>query len=110
MLTFYVSGMLFANTVNSGRLQSGGRTLQSENDGHNIQQDGWMFNIGFCIITWLLHLLIIVAVLVRILVFGEPVTRPHSENAVLFWRHRNQAENDLAKVLETIKIYFHHNL
>lgn len=31
-------------------------------------------------------------------VYGEPVTRPHSGPAVHFWRHRKQADLDLARV------------
>ena len=90
--------MLFSSSVESERPHTGGRTLSSYDDASSMQQDNWLLGIGLFAVKWLLHAVIAIAVLVRIFVFGEPVTRPHSDNAVLFWRHRNQADEDLAKV------------
>lgn len=90
--------MLFSSSVESDRPHTGARTLNSYGDASSMQQDNWLLDIGLFAVKWLLHAVIAVAVLVRIFVFGEPVTRPHSDNAVLFWRHRNQADEDLAKV------------
>ena len=91
--------MLFSDSLQSDRPHSGGRTLNSYDDASSMQQDKWLMSIALLTVKWLLHAVIAIAVLVRIFVFGEPVTRPHSNNAVLFWRHRNQADDDLAKVL-----------
>ena len=90
--------MLFSNSAESGRAPGGGRTLNSYGNAGPVQQDHWLLSIGLFAVKWLLHAIVALAVLVRIFVFGEPVTRPHSDNAVLFWRHRNQADEDLAKV------------
>lgn len=90
--------MLFSNSVESVRAPGGGRTLNSYGDAGPVPQDHWLLSIGLFTVKWLLHAIVALAVLVRIFVFGEPVTRPHSDNAVLFWRHRNQADEDLAKV------------
>lgn len=49
-------------------------------------------------LVWMLNGVLVVGVLVRLLVYGEPVTRPHSGSSVLFWRHRKQADLDLARV------------
>uniref|UniRef100_A0AAY4C7V0 Sterol regulatory element-binding protein 1 n=1 Tax=Denticeps clupeoides TaxID=299321 RepID=A0AAY4C7V0_9TELE len=49
------------------------------------------------LLLWALNGLLLAVVLVRLLVYGEPVTRPHSESSVLFWRHRKQADLDLAR-------------
>uniref|UniRef100_A0A8D0L2Z3 Sterol regulatory element-binding protein 1 n=1 Tax=Sphenodon punctatus TaxID=8508 RepID=A0A8D0L2Z3_SPHPU len=49
------------------------------------------------LIFWLLNALVVLGAFVRLFIYGEPVTRPHSEPAVLFWRHRNQADLDLAR-------------
>ncbi|MFT7798961.1 sterol regulatory element-binding protein 1-like isoform X1 [Arapaima gigas] len=46
---------------------------------------------------WFLNILLVALVLIRLLVYGEPVTRPHSGSSVLFWRHRKQADLDLAR-------------
>ena len=71
-----------------------------------MPQDKWLISIALLTVKWFLHALIAMAVLVRIFVFGEPVTRPHSDNAVLFWRHRNQADDDLAKVLVCVVLLY----
>ncbi|XP_028267387.1 sterol regulatory element-binding protein 1 isoform X3 [Parambassis ranga] len=49
------------------------------------------------ILVWLLNGILVSGVLIRLLVYGEPVTRPHSGSSVLFWRHRKQADLDLAR-------------
>ena len=96
---FLLSGVLFSNSLGSERSHTGGRTLNSYDESSPVLQDNWLQGIGLFAVKWLLHAVITIAVLVRIFVFGEPVTRPHSDNAVLFWRHRNQVDEDLAKVL-----------
>ena len=42
--------------------------------------------------------LLVLFSLALLFVYGEPVTRPHSGPAVHFWRHRKQADLDLARV------------
>ncbi|XP_070617517.1 sterol regulatory element-binding protein 1 isoform X2 [Erythrolamprus reginae] len=46
---------------------------------------------------WMVNLMIVCAAFVRLFVYGEPITRPHSESSVIFWRHRKQADLDLAR-------------
>lgn len=41
--------------------------------------------------------LLVLFSLALLFVYGEPVTRPHSRPAVHFWRHRKQADLDLAR-------------
>ncbi|EGV98955.1 Sterol regulatory element-binding protein 1 [Cricetulus griseus] len=41
--------------------------------------------------------LLVLACLALLFVNGEPVTRPHTSPAVHFWRHRKQADLDLAR-------------
>ncbi|XP_073252369.1 sterol regulatory element-binding protein 1-like isoform X2 [Porites lutea] len=91
--------LLFSNSEVNERHAShaGARTLNSIGSASLVPQDNWLQSVALFAIKWLLHGVIALAVLVRIFVFGEPVTRPHSDNAVLFWRHRNQAEADLGK-------------
>ncbi|XP_036134334.1 sterol regulatory element-binding protein 1 isoform X1 [Molossus molossus] len=48
-------------------------------------------------LVWLANGLLVLASLALLLVCGEPVTRPHSGPAVRFWRHRKQADLDLAR-------------
>lgn len=53
------------------------------------------------LLVWLLNGVLVAGVLIKLLVYGEPITRPHSESSVLFWRHRKQADLDLARVRHT---------
>ncbi|XP_058139320.1 sterol regulatory element-binding protein 1 isoform X2 [Dasypus novemcinctus] len=46
---------------------------------------------------WLAAGLLVLVSLALLFVYGEPVTRPHSGPAVHFWRHRKQADLDLAR-------------
>uniref|UniRef100_A0A8D2LWE8 Sterol regulatory element-binding protein 1 n=1 Tax=Varanus komodoensis TaxID=61221 RepID=A0A8D2LWE8_VARKO len=48
-------------------------------------------------IFWLINALVVLGAFVRLFIYGEPVTRPHSQSSVLFWRHRKQADLDLAR-------------
>ncbi|KAM5263626.1 sterol regulatory element-binding protein 1 isoform 3-T3 [Ctenodactylus gundi] len=48
-------------------------------------------------LVWLGNGLLVLASLALLFVYGEPVTRPHSGPAVHFWRHRKQADLDLAR-------------
>lgn len=57
------------------------------------------------ILVWLLNGVLVSGVLIRLLVYGEPVTRPHSGSSVLFWRHRKQADLDLARVRSKRNVY-----
>ncbi|XP_062308139.1 LOW QUALITY PROTEIN: sterol regulatory element-binding protein 1 [Osmerus eperlanus] len=58
---------------------------------------GWMDWMLPTLLVWLLNSVLVSGVLIRLLVYGEPVTRPHSGSSVLFWRHRKQADLDLAR-------------
>lgn len=48
-------------------------------------------------LVWLTNGLLVLLFLALLFVYGEPVTRPHSDPAVRFWRHRKQADLDLAR-------------
>ncbi|XP_062965267.1 sterol regulatory element-binding protein 1 isoform X1 [Cynocephalus volans] len=48
-------------------------------------------------LVWLINGLLVLVSLMLLFVYGEPVTRPHSSPAVHFWRHRKQADLDLAR-------------
>ncbi|XP_045840020.1 sterol regulatory element-binding protein 1 isoform X4 [Meles meles] len=48
-------------------------------------------------LVWLSNGLLVLVLLALLFVYGEPVTRPHSDPAVRFWRHRKQADLDLAR-------------
>jgi sterol regulatory element-binding transcription factor 1 len=49
------------------------------------------------LLVWLANGLLVLVSLALLFIYGEPVTRPHSGPAVHFWRHRKQADLDLAR-------------
>ncbi|KAJ8345007.1 hypothetical protein SKAU_G00292000 [Synaphobranchus kaupii] len=61
------------------------------------EASGWLDWLLPTLLLWLLNGVLVAGVLIRLLVYGEPVTRPHSGSSVLFWRHRKQADLDLAR-------------
>ncbi|KAM6379419.1 sterol regulatory element-binding protein 1 [Pluvialis apricaria] len=56
---------------------------------------GWSQWLWPTVAFWALNTALVLGAVVRLFVCGEPVTRPHSEPSVLFWRHRRQADLDL---------------
>ncbi|XP_051023285.1 sterol regulatory element-binding protein 1 isoform X1 [Acomys russatus] len=76
----------------SAHHSSGRSMLEAESkDGSNWTQ--WLLPP----LAWLGNGLLVLACLAFLFVYGEPVTRPHSGPAVHFWRHRKQADLDLAR-------------
>ncbi|XP_004071741.1 sterol regulatory element-binding protein 1 [Oryzias latipes] len=67
--------------------------------GVDIPADSWSWMDWMLptILVWLVNGILVSGVLIRLLVYGEPVTRPHSGSSVFFWRHRKQADLDLAR-------------
>lgn len=59
---------------------------------------GWFDWMLPTLLLWLVNGVIVLSVFVKLLVHGEPVIRPHSRSSVAFWRHRKQADLDLARV------------
>ncbi|XP_078273978.1 sterol regulatory element-binding protein 1 isoform X2 [Rhinoraja longicauda] len=57
----------------------------------------WFSWLWPTLILWLINGIMVLIVFIKIFVYGEPVTRLHSESSVLFWRHRKQADLDLAR-------------
>ncbi|NWS11002.1 SRBP1 protein, partial [Pachyramphus minor] len=56
---------------------------------------GWSQWLWPTLAFWALNTALVLGAVVRLFVCGEPVTRPHSEPSILFWRHRRQADLDL---------------
>ncbi|XP_043821663.1 sterol regulatory element-binding protein 2 [Dromiciops gliroides] len=80
---------------NSGQPAPGGssRSILSFDSGAGSWLD-WMFPT---LLLWLLNGVIVLSVFIKLLVHGEPVIRMHSRTSVTFWRHRKQADLDLAR-------------
>ncbi|XP_068955512.1 sterol regulatory element-binding protein 2 isoform X2 [Petaurus breviceps papuanus] len=79
----------------SGQPGTGGssRSILSFDSGAGGWFD-WMFPT---LLLWFLNGTIVLSVFIKLLVHGEPVIRMHSRTSVTFWRHRKQADLDLAR-------------
>ncbi|XP_063125981.1 sterol regulatory element-binding protein 1 isoform X1 [Rattus norvegicus] len=85
-------GILTPSDASGVHRSSGRSMLEAESrDGSNWTQ--WLLPP----LVWLANGLLVLACLALLFVYGEPVTRPHSGPAVHFWRHRKQADLDLAR-------------
>ncbi|XP_036384871.1 sterol regulatory element-binding protein 1-like isoform X1 [Megalops cyprinoides] len=62
-----------------------------------VESARWLDLMVPTLVLWLLNGVLVAAVLIRLLVYGEPVTRPHTSSSILFWRHRKQADLDLER-------------
>ncbi|KAF1612379.1 UNVERIFIED_CONTAM: Sterol regulatory element-binding protein 1, partial [Eudyptes pachyrhynchus] len=74
-----------------------GRSIMAES-GTMEEPWGWSQWLWPTLAFWALNAALVLGAVVRLFVCGEPVTRPHSEPSVLFWRHRRQADLDLDRV------------
>ncbi|NWV99172.1 SRBP1 protein, partial [Machaerirhynchus nigripectus] len=71
-----------------------GRSIMAES-GTLEEPWGWTQWLWPTLVFWALNAALVLGAVVRLFVCGEPVTRPHSEPSILFWRHRRQADLDL---------------
>ncbi|XP_072225157.1 sterol regulatory element-binding protein 1 isoform X2 [Leuresthes tenuis] len=95
---------LAALLCSSGGSSAGSTDISAHHAGRSVlgvdiaaDSWGWMDWMLPTILVWLVNGILVSGVLIRLLVYGEPVTRPHSGSSVLFWRHRKQADLDLAR-------------
>ncbi|XP_016051988.1 PREDICTED: sterol regulatory element-binding protein 1 isoform X2 [Miniopterus natalensis] len=84
--------------------QGSGRNMLGTEDRGRTGQHGYWQRDGpgwapklLTPLLWLTNGLLVLVSLAFLFVYGEPVTRPHSGPAVHFWRHRKQADLDLAR-------------
>ncbi|NXA62640.1 SRBP1 protein, partial [Mohoua ochrocephala] len=78
-----------------------GRSIMAES-GTLEEPWGWTQWLWPTLAFWALNAALVLGAVVRLFVCGEPVTRPHSEPSILFWRHRRQADLDLDRVCPTV--------
>ncbi|KAF7248786.1 Sterol regulatory element-binding protein 2 [Varanus komodoensis] len=91
-LTSLLEGQRTSDSDGSVR-HSSGRSILTIDSGSG----GWFGWMMPTLILWLVNGVIVLSVCLKLLVHGEPVTRLHSRSSVTFWRHRKQADLDLAK-------------
>jgi len=60
--------------------------------------ESWMSWLMPSLIVWMLNGVVMAAVLAKLFVFGEPVTKALTASSVSYWRSRRQADVYLAAV------------
>ncbi|XP_062999304.1 sterol regulatory element-binding protein 1 isoform X2 [Elgaria multicarinata webbii] len=73
-----------------------GRSILAQNEASDapVSWSQWLFPT---MVFWMINMLVVLGAFIRLFIYGEPITRPYSESSVLFWRHRKQADLDLAR-------------
>nr|XP_023665050.1 sterol regulatory element-binding protein 1-like [Paramormyrops kingsleyae] len=97
LLSRGMGGTGTAGTTGRTGASGSGRTIMSVENGGDVEAAAWLHPAVPVLCAWLLNGLLVAAVLVWLLVYGEPLTRPHSGSSVLFLKHYKQANEDLAK-------------
>ncbi|XP_069066173.1 sterol regulatory element-binding protein 1 isoform X1 [Pleurodeles waltl] len=99
-LSFNPLSFLFGSITSLGSAQSAdyhGASRSMLGMDTTAESSGWSDWLLSSLLLWLINIVVILGVFARLFVYGEPVTRLHSEPSVLFWRHRKQADFDLAR-------------
>ncbi|KAH6935350.1 hypothetical protein HPB50_005232 [Hyalomma asiaticum] len=82
------------DTYTMGSSHAAGRTiLSSEGDSGSP----WLGVSPMSLLGWFLNILVTVACLWRLLLYGDGLTQAHSKANAAFWRHRKQADADLSQ-------------
>lgn len=68
------------------------RTLKGQED--LMSTGSWVWPSLFM---WTVNTIMLIGVMLKLFVFGEPVTKPLSESSVSYWKYRKQADMDLAR-------------
>uniref|UniRef100_UPI00398E4E63 sterol regulatory element-binding protein 1 isoform X2 n=1 Tax=Pristiophorus japonicus TaxID=55135 RepID=UPI00398E4E63 len=93
-LASLMGGVDISRSVEGEEYHGAGRSIL----GLSVEDSSsWFDWVWPTLILWLINGIIVLLVFIKIFVYGEPVTRLHSESSVLFWRHRKQADLDLAR-------------
>ena len=66
---------------------------------------GWLEWLGPALLAWCVNFLLVFSFLSGMFIFGEPITKPLTEAATTFWRHRKQADLDLARVCSILGVF-----
>ncbi|XP_067943884.1 sterol regulatory element-binding protein 1-like [Watersipora subatra] len=89
-----LAGSLDAVRSNDAVSSHSGRMLLNYTDSISDNLGIWNWILPSAIL-WMINFLLFGLVLIKLLVFGEPVTSPDSKESTRYWRHMNQSDCDL---------------
>ncbi|XP_067134767.1 sterol regulatory element-binding protein 1 [Centruroides vittatus] len=96
VLVFNPFGYLLPGNIDfagDSELQRTGRVILSSNK----QSEGWYHNYMFGLLPWIMNAILVLICLTKLFIYGEPIIKSGSTSSTMFWRHRKQADLDLAK-------------
>lgn len=64
----------------------------------SLIDSGMMMNASASMILWTVNIMILFCCLVKLLVYGDPVMSSKSQAAGEYWKHKNRADLEFAKV------------
>ncbi|XP_066432777.1 sterol regulatory element-binding protein 1 isoform X2 [Eleutherodactylus coqui] len=92
-LSFLMGGSTSHEASGSSTYHGSGRSMLEVGS----ETSSWLSWFSPSTLLWPINLIIVLAVFIRLFIYGEPVTRLHSESSVMFWCHRKQADVDLSR-------------
>lgn len=93
-LSFLMGGSKSQEASGSPAFHGSGRSMLEM---HSSESSSWFSWFTPSALLWPINLIIVLCVFIRLFIYGEPVTRLHSESSVQFWCHRKQADVDLSR-------------
>ncbi|KAG8433354.1 hypothetical protein GDO86_017581 [Hymenochirus boettgeri] len=93
-LSLFMGGSRSQESVDGSSFHGGGRSMLGVGSSDSSFWSGWLVPSTFL---WPINLIIVLGVFIRLFIYGEPVTRLHSESSALYWCHRKQADVDLSR-------------
>ncbi|XP_069840351.1 sterol regulatory element-binding protein 1 isoform X2 [Dendropsophus ebraccatus] len=93
-LSFLMGGSTSQKVSESSSVHGVGRSMLEVGPS---EMSSWFSWFSPSALLWPINLIIVLAVFIRLFIYGEPVTRLHSDSSVTFWCHRKQADVDLSR-------------
>ncbi|XP_041431773.1 sterol regulatory element-binding protein 1 isoform X2 [Xenopus laevis] len=93
-LSFLMGSSKSYDSLDSGSYHGAGRSMLQATSSEPSMWSSWLVPSTFL---WPINIIIVLGVFIRLFIYGEPVTRLHSESSALFWCHRKQADVDLSR-------------
>ncbi|XP_068099644.1 sterol regulatory element-binding protein 1 isoform X2 [Hyperolius riggenbachi] len=93
-LSFLMGGSRTPEAADSSAFHGSGRSVLEMSPSESSSWFSWFTPSA---LLWPINLIIVLAVFIRLFIYGEPVTRLHSDSSVQFWCHRKQADVDLSR-------------
>ncbi|KAM9304715.1 sterol regulatory element-binding protein 1 [Gastrophryne carolinensis] len=92
-LSFLMGGSKSQEASGSSTFHGSGRNMLEV----STESYSWFSWFSPSALLWPINLIIVLAVFIRLFIYGEPVTRLHSDSSVQFWCHRKQADVDMSR-------------